>query len=467
MKRKIYTLLLAATVLISLHSCLNSDDDYTTYSDTAVTSFSLGTIKRLYHTTSSTGEDSTYTGSLYASSYVFHIDHQNKTIYNTDSLPLGTITSKSLVTLATKNGGSAYWNINDTLYAYSSTDSIDLSEPRTLVVYASNGVDYREYTVSVNVHQEDSSEVVYNQYVTQQAFMKFTQMDAVAANGYMYLFGTDGTTTEVYKTSIFDGNTWEQITPDITLQPTVANKVIYSNGYFYTLNGTDVIASADARNWTTAATGTNLSCIFGAASSEIYALANDYNIMVSTDKGQTWTADDFDESMKAQLPVEDLNCVVTQLKTDNDYERVMLVGRSNDADTMATVWTKLVNTTDDSKSEEWYKVERNQLNHYNYLPDYTSMKVMKCEDYLVGMGYDDEEDGISEPWFCYDHGLTWKKDTLYKAPDELECEGFFTAAIDDVNKIWIFCGGTGQVWSVRQNGVGWRSKDKEAALREQ
>jgi len=225
MKRKIYTLLIAATALITLHSCLNSDEEYNTYSDTAITSFKLGTLKRILHTTSSTGADSTYTTTFSASSYVFHIDQLNCLIYNTDSLPLNTVISKCLVTLTTATGGFANWVLeNDTTQVYSSTDSIDFTYPRVLRAYAGNGVDYRDYTVTVVAHQEDSTAVRFTQYKTQDAFKNFNTMDAVAVGRTLYLFGADKTSTEVYSTDIFDGNNWKDIATNITLQPSVAKK---------------------------------------------------------------------------------------------------------------------------------------------------------------------------------------------------------------------------------------------------
>ena len=71
-------------------SCLNSDNEVTTYyGDTAITSFSVGTLKYYKHTTSSTGKDSVYQTTLSCSGYKFYIDQAKREIYNPDSLPYG------------------------------------------------------------------------------------------------------------------------------------------------------------------------------------------------------------------------------------------------------------------------------------------------------------------------------------------------------------------------------------------
>jgi len=159
MKRTIAPLLLTATLLL-MASCLNSDDSDTTYyNDTAITTFTLGTMKRYITTTASDGvTDSTYSTTVTGSLYKFYIDQNNRKIYNVDSLPYGTDASKVLATIYVKNSGTVYLKslTSDSLYIYSSSDSLDFSQPRELRVYTYDGSNtiYRAYTVNVNVHQE-------------------------------------------------------------------------------------------------------------------------------------------------------------------------------------------------------------------------------------------------------------------------------------------------------------------------
>ena len=59
MKRKLLSLAALISAIFVFTSCLNSDNEVTTYyGDTAITSFSVGTLKYYKHTTSSTGKES-------------------------------------------------------------------------------------------------------------------------------------------------------------------------------------------------------------------------------------------------------------------------------------------------------------------------------------------------------------------------------------------------------------------------
>jgi hypothetical protein len=119
----------------------------------------LGKLNCYTKTVTSTGADSIVKSSFTASGYTFHIDQVNHRIYNTDSLPYGTDVKHVPVTLSTYHNGVVFiQNIDseDTLSYYNSADSIDFSVPRKFVVFSSDGDGRSEYTVSVNVHQEQS-----------------------------------------------------------------------------------------------------------------------------------------------------------------------------------------------------------------------------------------------------------------------------------------------------------------------
>ena len=153
----------------SLTSCLsdNDDSDTTYYTDTAISSFSLGTLNITYHTTASDGvTDSTYKSTFSASSYAFDIDQTKRTIANADSLPVGTDVKHCLTTINTVNSGTVILVLKsstgkDSLAYFSSTDSLDFSSPVRMRVYNMQGSAYREYTVTVNVHKESENEFTW------------------------------------------------------------------------------------------------------------------------------------------------------------------------------------------------------------------------------------------------------------------------------------------------------------------
>ena len=88
-------------------SCLKSDSDSDVkyYDDTAITSFSLGTVNLYLHTKSKSGEDSVYKTTFAGSAYKFYIDQKTFEIYNPDSLPYGSDAAHLLCTITSKNSG--------------------------------------------------------------------------------------------------------------------------------------------------------------------------------------------------------------------------------------------------------------------------------------------------------------------------------------------------------------------------
>ena len=162
MNKGFYLLVLS---VLTLSSCLSGDDEEQVYyNDTALTAFKLGSLSRTMHTTSSTGEDSTYTTTVAGSAYAFTIDQQQGLVYNVDSLPLGTNVSKVVFTATTKNSGSLVLKLRtkdglrDSLTVYSGTDSIDFTEPLECRVYNQTGTAYRKYMVDVRVHQQNGDD---------------------------------------------------------------------------------------------------------------------------------------------------------------------------------------------------------------------------------------------------------------------------------------------------------------------
>lgn len=148
-------------------SCLNSsDNEVTVYDDMAVTAFTLGTLNRYLHKTTSSGSDSIYKTTFTGSGYVMSIDQIRHEIYNRDSLPVGTDSRHVVCTITTRNNGVALFESptsSDSLTYYNSTDSIDFSQPRYLRIYSSDGMGFARYKVTLNVRQMDAGRLLWQQ----------------------------------------------------------------------------------------------------------------------------------------------------------------------------------------------------------------------------------------------------------------------------------------------------------------
>ena len=154
--------------IVLMASCLKSDEDTVTlYNDAVITGFTLGTMNKYVNATKTTYTGSTYSFSInqnVATNIFKDVTCIGRSIYNNDSLPLGTDLKHVLCTITTLNNGiTIIENIDEpNVYSYySSTDSIDFTKPRKFRVFSSDGSVYNDYYVSVNVHQQDGNEFVW------------------------------------------------------------------------------------------------------------------------------------------------------------------------------------------------------------------------------------------------------------------------------------------------------------------
>ena len=164
MNKHISALLALIMGALMMTSCLKSNDssEIVYNNDTAITAFSLTTVNRYIHTTSSSGADSVYKKAL-STPVSFNIDQYNQTVYNTDSLLNDCDLKHVLISVSTKNSGVAVIKslTSDTLTTILSTDSLDFTQPREVRVYAQDGKSYRAYKVTMNKHQVATDKILW------------------------------------------------------------------------------------------------------------------------------------------------------------------------------------------------------------------------------------------------------------------------------------------------------------------
>ena len=249
MNKYITTLCALITGTMLLSSCLGSgDDDVTYYNDTAITGFTLSTVNRYIHATTTSGKDSVYKRTL-SNPVTFSIDQYKKTIFNLDSLKADCDLSHVLVTISAKNSGYIVIKsmTSDTLYSYSSSDSLDFSKPREIRVYANDGSGYRAYQVAINKHQTETNKLLWEKmpagsYPVDAKKAKWEKI--VADAGLAHFIGAG--TTEAYAydqegrlvMTKDEGATWtvEELDYDMSLLPkeSVAFVSYPYNGYLDT-----------------------------------------------------------------------------------------------------------------------------------------------------------------------------------------------------------------------------------------
>ena len=455
MKRKFFAFIALITATLSLSSCLSSDETTVEYThDTAITAFSLGSLDR--YTKTKAGKDTLLKANVTGSDYKFSIDQVQRLIYNVDSLPAGTRTTAVLATITSKNSSPVILmhakqteNLDSAAY-YSSTDSINFSEPRFIRVYSSDYSAYAQYKVIVNVHKELPYEFKWHELAQNNSQLAaFSDLKAVACGDDIYVFGKTAEGIKVLKSAINDGNAWSSITMKVSLSSDAYQSAVALDGKLYISDAGKVYASADAETWTEVSENADIKQLIGASSKYLYAYTA-AGISVSKDKGASWEQEKLDKDAD-YLPTQNISMNVAGVLSAKDVENVMLLGTRDKAlkDTVATTWLRTVDY-DANEDGQWnyLEIEKNKSGKMPWLD-----QVITCaaDTGFVALGSNGK-------WYkSQDAGLTWKQDAMVVLPAKFATEGRFAFCRDNKHYYWIIR--NGYVWRGRFNIDGWSKED--------
>lgn len=401
MIKKLLPIVMMLSALFTFTSCLGDDDeDVTYYDDTAITAFSLGTLKRYHTTTASDGSDSTYTTSLTGSSYKFYIDQTNRRIYNPDSLPVGVDGKHVLCTITTKNGGTVVLNLRnsagaDSLAYYSSSDSIDFTNPVRVRIYSNSGKASREYTVSVNIHKQTGNEFSWAKDSV-AGLSNMLGRKLVENNGTLYLFGVQGGQTIAYRHT---GSSWQRV-EGVAASALAYQSVTAMDGYLYMLDGTTLRRSADGASWATVSTPA-ITSLIGASPYKLYALTA--SGIASSKDGSTWTDEALDTDASS-LPNSGINFICRASKTNANTYQLVLIGTR---DGVARVWSKIEENGDNAQNQPWFFYSDDDYNK-KLLPETNRVVATSYNSGILAL----EGTGTTF-YFSPDNALTWDKTSIY------------------------------------------------------
>lgn len=441
----------AIAMAMPLTSCMhndNDDDEYSFSGDAAITTFYLAGAKQLMHTTSSTGEDSTYYESLTTTDYKFNIDNINGKIYNNDSLPYGTDAAHILVNVTAKSSGYVYLkSLTADEYYYVGGDSIDFSQPRTMRVVSQDGSSWRDYEVKVNIHQQDGDIMQWHHSEANSDIASLGGMKLIEAGGEMYLFGSNGTATIVMKAN-GDATQWEK--QEITLGSDAWQNTVERDGNIYTLSGTTLLMLSNG-TWNTVSDNAPIARLVAAGSKLLFGYDADNKLVASAD-GTTWTAETMDDD-GAPLPTQSISYVAQTLKTTANIERITIIGKA-EGEEYIQAWSRLADNTDASTPYVWTYIDT--AGDYRY--------AATALDGFTAIAYDNTiiatalKNGKLQPFKqSRDNAITWKATDSLPLPDDIDTNmETFAMAADSNNFIWIVSGNTGEVWRGRLNRLSWQ-----------
>lgn len=467
MKRNIFSIVLLLASAVLCTSCLDSDNEYVYDDDAAITAFTLGNINQTFSCKTKDGlRDSSYVKSVDFSSVKMTIDHLGGRIFNADSLPLGCDITKVLATASTRNTGMVgIKNVDsDTTRVFSSTDSIDYTKERELIVYSNSTRSSHRYKVTLNVHKEDGDKFVWTKLSNNTAEVGISALKGMRMvalpNNQLVLAGTDGTATRLYTSA--DGSQWSQTTPATldadayqNLMTDGENALFISGGYLY--------ATTDGKSWTW--TATTQKQLVAATTHHLFAYDAEGALNHSTDNGSTWTKEDIDTDDAAYLPRQNVSSAILALTTNSDSYRIIMQGSrdvtAHSTDTANVVWAKVIDPNDNTQPWICYYGADSQAKYR--LPRLAHLQMANSALGLVAFGGKGlgacKKEAHKIFWNSTDKGLTWQEDTVVTVPTNFaSSDDALAFTIDANNYVWLVCGNSAQVWRGRLNKLGWATR---------
>ena len=449
-------------------SCLNDNDrDITYYDDTAITAFTLGKLSlRVDSTTKDGKKDSVYYRKLDAKNYVFYIDQINKRVYNLDSLPYGVNQKKIVGTFSTRNAGVVTLKSltsDSTAYYKNGQDSVDFTSERTFVVYSNSQKYSQKYTVDVRVHKQKPNDFKWNQLATVSAFASLQGLRVANAGSMVLVFGSTASGTVVYGSPIADGKSWAKLSPSFSPDANAWQNAVSFNGTAYVLSGGRLWKSDDATSWTDLGVAASaMSRLLGASNAGLHLLGTDGQLYLAK-AGTTQIASQALAANSAYLPQQDFNMVVWDHSASDKTEQVVLLGNRTEAghagDSAPVVWGKVFEYGQASSTQKW--AYYNSLEAEPRLPRMSNLQVVAHGPVLLavggaGMGASSSVQALKDVYVSADGGLSWRTNRIYTMPTDIaKNTTHFAMGADKDNHIWLVCAGTGKVWRVRKNSVGW------------
>lgn len=448
MKSKISIFALSFSTVCMVSSCLGDDNDTDVvyYDDAAIAGLTLGTLKCPSDTDSI---------DVTGSKYPLQIDQYARTITNApDSLPINTnlkntkFSAISLINSTNGLVGIKSLTSDEILYFVKDTP-YDFSQPREIIVFSDNAkanltsnISFsqdipgtRKYTVNIVAHQELVDDFKWHKLDIDNDIKNYKSVKAGICNNNLVVLGKTANGSELK--ALVNG-TWKKV------KTFSANANMTTDGnVVYIADGGKIYSSSDATNWQTVSA--DVKTILGICGNEMFAISSNNKVVVSYDKGATWTNDNMEDGV---IPSSDFNFISTATTTNKDIKRAFIIGNTNNG-AKAVVWSKIVED-DATRDQNWMYQAFSGSNFY-YLPTLSNLSVIpynKGNLLAIGGNYD-------KMYYSSDCGITWQEDERFVLPEGFSANGA-SMTVDADNIIWIVCTGTGQVWKGRLNELGWK-----------
>jgi len=452
MKNKI-VLFLTGCLTLLLPSCLGSDSEYELdlVPDSQISSF------RLSH-------DSIPV----LSSTKFIIDQINGRIFNHDSLPYGTKVEEVVATIeySTTIGVSSIKvmqsAVNDSLTIWNGTDSLNFSDKVLMVVTAFNGINTKEYTAQVNIHQVVPDSMVWNNIASLTSAEERKVIPVVdGGNEYFYMYLANGGAYKLERALVSNPTAWTSV--DVNGLPSgqlILSQIVDYEGTLYAPAKTgELYRSTNGADWSAVSNAPSIVSILGIVKEEtvarrpsaLAAIINKNGSLhfASLNKDGEWIEGNV---IHNGFPISGFGAI-----SHNSMfrEHLLLVGGRNAENTLVnTAWATM-----DGRS--WAVIKESSSTSFEASE---GLSVVEYDDalFLVG-GVDSSGKAYKDIYLSKDRGITWTKtSSLVLMPDEFKARAFASAIVDkNTNNLFLFGGkernsgnDLGDLWVGRINRLG-------------
>lgn len=457
MKRIAYPFFMLLLAVAFMASCVKGEGtEFEGYDDTAIVGFSITQATVTKYTKTKAGDkDSVYFQKITPTKIQFSINQLENTIYNNEALPYGTNAKKLLGNFTTRYGGIVYLKdlkTNNPVY-YNSTDTLDLSSEREVLVYSSNGTYKRSYKLKLNVQVAQPDSFQWKDALTSDANLaSLTGMRMVNFSGKMFVFGVNGNSVKAYSTATNDGKAWTAISPNITFDANFAQNVVKKGNTLFSINGTTLYKSSDAVTWT-AVGSPSVTRLFATDSNNLYGLNASNEVLRSGDNGVTWNVETLDDN-KSNFPNKDVFGFESKIESTPTLSSLVVVGNlSNnigDGTQKQVTWSKVVDSSNGALNNAWsfYGLSSNSNSR---LPELVNMQVAQYGQLLLATGAETlagtNNKQVQRLYVSKDWGVTWSKSTDIQLVNlAANATAQAAMAVDADNYLWLVYGTTGKVY---------------------
>lgn len=473
MKMKISACAIALSVIGLFASCLSDgENSYTTtvYEDTAINSFTLGTVtiktpvgKKKY-----LDEDSVVTTTYAGNNVKVVIDQLGREVFNVDSLPAYSY-MKFLATVNAKNSGTLKYQKwtdkadTDPWTIYSVSDSIDFNNELRFRVTSSSGEYHRDYKVTIVAHTEQADSFVWKALPAAAQFAEKAQMKGAVTTKALYVLA-DGT---LYKSANVAaegkapafGEAWTEVA-GVTGNSLVSMRdtlFVYGGGVltYLSADGSKIDQKSVA----------GITEIIGGCNGELYGLTAG-GIMVNRDRiSGAWEMDELEGgtyySNAGKLPAKNISYAALTTTTDAKAGRIALVGNMADdtmtEDTCAVVWSKYVDTHD---AEPWSYVASLQSKNTS-LPRLSNLSATSYYNgWILAIGGKGlvpgvKTNGYDKVYCSEDGGISWFTKKGLRLPSAFS-DAKPTIIVADHNYFYLISADGGKVYRGKLNNATWK-----------